>query len=131
MKELKHTPSFFFFSKSKNSPGGFFETQISIIFSKEEHVAERKNHKYIDKVRTKTGNIRYVYEDGTQRKQDMLAESGSALLGSVADYVKDGLFNPRKYTQTEDEYYADRRRKVQAITTNGKKFIDDLLTPVK
>ena len=94
-------------------------------------MAERKNHKYIDKVRTKTGNIRYVYEDGTQRKQDMLAESGSALLGSVADYVKDGLFNPRKYTQTEDEYYADRRRKVQAITTNGKKFIDDLLTPVK
>ena len=91
-------------------------------------MGERANHKYIDKVITKNGNVRYIYDnkvsskDAVNRRNEAISESGSKLLDSVGQYVRDEFTN--KFTESSDAKYERQKRQRNEIAKQGKEFVE-------
>lgn len=91
-------------------------------------MGERTNHKYIDKVVTKNGNVRYIYDnkvsnkDTVNKRNEAISESGSELLDSVGQYVRDEFTN--KFTESSDAKYERQKRQRNEIAKRGKEFVE-------
>lgn len=79
-----------------------------------------KNHKYIDKVKTKTGKIRYIYEDNDGELVDVTADE----LQKIVRDEEDKKWEKHRHDEIQYEFEAAAFDIGAAIRGRGKAYLD-------
>ena len=90
-------------------------------------MADRAKHKYIRKVRTRSGKTRYIYDKNRSVKDQLVDLTRDNLIDSVKDYAHDEFFN--RYTEDMNTKTERQKRQRERIINNGKLFINMLMLP--
>lgn len=90
-------------------------------------MADRKKHKYVQKVRTKSGKTRYIYDKNRSVKDQLVDLTKDNFIDSVKDYAHDEFFN--RYTEDMKTKAERQKQQQERIINNGKLFINMLLLP--